>query len=1356
MAAPRLFSKIGVVESILSRTKLRKSITMPRIFISYRRDDTAFAAQAIYDKLKELLGEELTTFDVNFSLGVDFAKKIDESVCRCDVLLAIIGDRWLEMRFADGPMRGRRRLDDPNDWVRLEIASALKRDILVIPVLVGKVSISDISPELPPDLADLTKKVAISVRAGPDLPNDLQLLVRGVKRAIRLSPLTPSDLALPPGIKVVPQGLRSFDENDDGFFIYLLPGPYQKDGLPERLCFWKTRIEAADADTTFRVGLIYGPSGCGKSSLVRAGLLPRLDEHVTAVYVEATATDTEARLLAALHKHCPYLAGESSLLAALRHKDQIPSNKKVLVVLDQFEQYLHSTPEDEQDELAEALRECDGGKLQCILMVRDDFLTPVNRFMKKLDIPLAEDRNLALVDLFDRRHAKKVLALLGQAYGGLPASGSLRKEQDAFLNQAISDLSEGDHVICVRLALFAAMVKDKEWKPATLKAIGGATGVGVAFLEESFVAQTAPEENRRHKAAAQRVLNALLPEPGTSIKGASRTKQELLKMSGYARRPDQFGELLDILDKKLRLVTPTDPVSKSSDGQPEQSVDAERRYQLTHDYLVPSLRDWLTSKKRETHRGRAELRLAERSELWTAKPENRHLPSMWEYLNIRLLTDRKDWTGQQRKMMGQAGRVHGIRSGIVAAMLLVAIAVGMSVRNAVVEKQNATRAEGLVEALVNADIAKVPDIVTSLGKYRTWADPLLKAKFDQAKEGSSQRLNVAVALLPVDASQVDYLSKRLLDAAPNDVPVIRDALGPYKDELVEKLWAVVEQPAQGHEQQGLRAACALANYDPGSERWEKAKGAVADELVAVPAVHLATWMDALRAVREKLLAPLSVVFKDAKRPEIERSLATGILADYAADQPQVLADLLMDADEKQFAIIYTKLQGRDEEGLPLLQGEIKKPLPDTTEEAKEALAKRQANAAVALLRMGEPEKVWPLLKHSSDPRVRSWIIHKLSPMRANPGAIIKRLKEEPDVSIRRALILSLGEFGEQALTAGERASLLETLRELYRSDPDPGLHTAAEWLLRQWKQDEWLKQIEQEWVKNRQQREQRLQSIGKALANGKTKPQWYVTSQGQTMVVIPGPVEFLMGSSPTEPQRFDDERLHRKRIGRTFAIAAKAVTVEQFLRFCKDDYMRQYAPTADCPMHGTSWYTAAKYCNWLSKQEGLPEKEWCYEPKKDGRFDEGMKMSPDFMKRSGYRLPTESEWEYACRAEAVTSRYYGQSEELLGKYGRYTKNSGERSWPVGSLKPNDFGLFDMQGNVFTWCQDAYTNYVSGQGGQATEDIEDASPPFDKVRRVLRGGSFSSPASNVRSAYRSNLVPTSRDLNGGFRPARTYN
>src|SRR5262249_31703059 len=81
-------------------------------------------------------------------------------------------------------------------------------------------------------------------------------------------------------VKIVPKGLRSFDAADADFFLELLPGPRDRDGLPESLRFWKTRIEDADPNQTFSVGLIYGPSGCGKSSLVKAGLLPRLSVEV--------------------------------------------------------------------------------------------------------------------------------------------------------------------------------------------------------------------------------------------------------------------------------------------------------------------------------------------------------------------------------------------------------------------------------------------------------------------------------------------------------------------------------------------------------------------------------------------------------------------------------------------------------------------------------------------------------------------------------------------------------------------------------------------------------------------------------------------------------------------------------------------------------------------------------------------------------------------------------------------------------------------------------------------------------------------------------------------------------------------
>ena len=367
------------------------------------------------------------------------------------------------------------------------------------------------------------------------------------------------------------------------------------------------------------------------------------------------------------------------------------------------------------------------------------------------------------------------------------------------------------------------------------------------------------------------------------------------------------------------------------------------------------------------------------------------------------------------------------------------------------------------------------------------------------------------------------------------------------------------------------------------------------------------------------------------------------------------------------------------------------------EEAKEKLAKRQANAAVALLRMHQPAKVWPLLKHSPDPRVRSYLIHRLGPLGADAGAILTQLDSESDITIRRALILSLGEYGEKELSLENRQALLPRLQAMYRTATDPGLHAAAEWLLRTWKQEAWLKQVNEEWAKDKEQREKRLDGIKQTLAKDKEKtpPQWYVNGQGQMMVVIPGPVEFVMGSPPTEAGRHDDEIQHKKRIGRTFALAAKPVTVEQFRRFEKGSAPAAvYTHTAEFPVVGISWYMAAKYCNWLSKEEGIPEDQWCYEIKGDE-----IKLKSNYLSLTGYRLPTESEMEYATRAGAVTSGYYGETDELLPKYAWYNKNSQEKTWPVGSLKPNDLGLFDVQGNVFTWCQESFKPYPSVKGDE---------------------------------------------------------
>jgi eukaryotic-like serine/threonine-protein kinase len=127
--------------------------------------------------------------------------------------------------------------------------------------------------------------------------------------------------------------------------------------------------------------------------------------------------------------------------------------------------------------------------------------------------------------------------------------------------------------------------------------------------------------------------------------------------------------------------------------------------------------------------------------------------------------------------------------------------------------------------------------------------------------------------------------------------------------------------------------------------------------------------------------------------------------------------------------------------------------------------------------------------------------------------------------------------------------------------------------------------------------------------------------------------------------------------------------------------------------------------------------------------------------------------EYATRAGSVTSRYFGETDELLSKYAWHSKNAEETKWPVGSRKPSDLGLFDVHGNSWTWCQESFKAYP--QGKETSADMEDELIIASTVTRVMRGGSFTSPALLVRTACRVYNVPTNHNRSVGFRAARTF-
>jgi hypothetical protein len=976
--------------------------------------------------------------------------------------------------------------------------------------------------------------------------------------------------------------------------------------------------------------------------------------HVIPIYIEATAEETEARLLRGLQKQCPLLSEDGSLrdsLAELRRGRGIPSGKKVLIVLDQFEQWLHSKRDQEDAELVDTLRQCDGGRVQCLVMVRDDFWLAVSRFMQAMEIPLVEGQNSALADLFDIRHTKKVLAGFGRAFAALPESpGKIRNEQRAFLDQAAQGLAQEGKVVSVRLALFAEMMKGKPWTPASLKAVGGTKGVGVTFLEETFSAATAPPEHRYHQKAARGILKALLPESGTDIKGLMRSHQELLGASDYSSHPKDFDGLIRILDSELRLITPTDPEGRVEEGDSKSSVTlGSKYYQLTHDYLVHSLRDWLTRKQKETRRGRAELLLADRASVWNTRLENRQLPSVLQWASIRLLTKKKNWTNLQRKMMKRAGRHHFFR-GCAVAIVLVLLSWGSY------EGYGIMRARALVQTLITAETSDVSRIVNDLSWYNRWAAKDLR-EIVESSDDSKAQLHASLALLPRDASQVDYLYERLLTATPSQVSVIVGALEAQKAKLVERLWNVLEDTNRDADER-LHAASALAAYTPDDPRWKKVGRDVVRKLVTENPLVLGRWIDALRPVSGFLETPLADIIQDEKSGEATKIAACEVMAAYAQfrelEKRMALPVPGSKYDEQQITVSKQKAY------IAAALGRGTPPPGSKYDEQQITVSKQQADIAAALWRMNLYEKMREVLKQTPDPTVRSFLIQRVRPLAIDPKMIWRELRQEKDVSVRRALILSMGELDPERLASVERETMISQLAGWYRDDPDPGIHGAVEWLLRHWRRDAQVKTVTKE------------QATGKVEGNRL----WYVTRQGYTMVLISGPVEFLAG-----------DPLKLVRIEQSFAIAANEVTVEQFLHFRKDhQFHKETSPQDDCPVNSVTWYDAAAYCNWLSEQDGIPENQWCYEANTEKSFAAGMKIH---LGRRGYRLPTELEWECACRAGSVMGYCFGEPQELFVRYGWSDANANTHAWPVGTLRPNDLGLFDVHGNLWQWCQDAF-------------------------------------------------------------------
>jgi serine/threonine protein kinase/formylglycine-generating enzyme required for sulfatase activity len=649
-----------------------------------------------------------------------------------------------------------------------------------------------------------------------------------------------------------------------------------------------------------------------------------------------------------------------------------------------------------------------------------------------------------------------------------------------------------------------------------------------------------------------------------------------------------------------------------------------------------------------------------------------------------------------------------------------------------------------VESLSGANAATVPYLLEILSADPKIVQPVLEEKWKNRKLSPSQRLRIGLALANAPDVRHELVALARVANDPSEVLLVRAALEPFKHDLRPALWELVST-ASPDSKERFHILAILAGVDSAATQWQTYAPELMDHFLRENPLHLGIWKEALEPIKLHLLPSLIAAFRTSVDPD-RRRLAATLVADHAADLPDVLVDLLLDADENQYSVIFPKIQAKRDFALTALNLELDRTVgevePSSADTARDVLAKRQAKAAIALLGLGSPERVWSLLEHRPDPRLRSFLIHRFAALKVETAYLFERLENERSVSCKRALLLAIGTYSPNQLPKGRRKNLQERLFQWYSNDSDAGMHSAIEWLLRRWGNEELIVSVKRKLAKKA--------SLPTSTFDHK---KWSVDGQSQTLVLINGPIEFWMGSPVSESGRANHEPYRLVRIDHCYALADTPVTKEQFLRykpkFWHSQMYRYPAPT--CPIGGVTWHEAAGYCNWLSKEEGIEPKEWCYETGSDG---EVIRLKPNHLQLTGYRLPTEVEWEYACRAGTVTSRYYGNADELLGEYGWYERNSQDRTWPVGEKKPNDFGLFDMHGNVWTWCQETYSE-VTDEKPVAQLQLGQSQFAVEKdVYRPIRAGSFPNRARDLRSANRGKSVPADSGDNVGIRVCRT--
>lgn len=598
-----------------------------------------------------------------------------------------------------------------------------------------------------------------------------------------------------------------------------------------------------------------------------------------------------------------------------------------------------------------------------------------------------------------------------------------------------------------------------------------------------------------------------------------------------------------------------------------------------------------------------------------------------------------------------------------------------------------------------------------------------------------RRINAILGLGGLDPDLNNELCELLFKASIPNFLVIRKRLEPFKHSLVD---GIVGRIKKADADALLRIGGLLALWEPDCKELEEYLPKIIDKLITENKLKLDDWIETYKPLSEKLYPLLMIKISDSQIGVTQKDFATALCCDFAGNSSSRLFDLMEVSDPHNARLVFDRMLPLKSDVLELLKNirAMKIVGTDIAEDLK--LNDRQGIAAAVQIALGE-EAGFSVFSPSKNPTAKSKCQLMLGNLNISPLMFVEKINATSDTSAKSSMLIALGDMDLNSVDLQTKDIWIRVFTGLYQNNPDAQLHGALDWLLRK-----------------RWGLEKECDRIVESLKSKKNPGnKWFVNSLGQTFVVVDGPVRFTMGSPHDEPMRYDSEEFNPRYISKSIAVGQKEVTIKEFLSLMPEQrYVEKYAKTSDTSMCCISWYDCARYCNLLTEREFTRE-DCVYLPNAEGLYEQGMKIVDEPIKKKGYRMPTEAEFEYFHRGGSIKAFNFGSDIRLLDRFSFYSGNSKNQLWPVGTLRPNDFGLFDTGGNAFEWCLDIYEPYydLKGEDEDFFMQLQDKNI-FTTISRCMRSGCFYSEVNAMRSADRNGAKPDDRSNSRGLRLVRS--